>query len=68
MEKPGRECLVAGKPKKGISRRREGYARGRPKMSSGVATGSHYNFDQRNFRKQKLEDRMHKVEEREMKR
>lgn len=37
-------------------------------MSSGVATGSHYNFDQRNFRKQKPEDRMHKVEEREMKR
>lgn len=28
-----------------------------------VSTGSLYSFDQRNFWKQKLEDRMHRVEE-----
>ena len=30
-----------------------------------VSTGSHYNFDQRNFCKQQLEARMYKVEERD---
>lgn len=31
----------------------------------GVSTGSHYNCDQRNFWKQKLEARMHRVGERD---
>lgn len=64
-EKPGQECVITQKSRKGI--RMEGnHTRGRPKGVCWVCLpGSHRNCDQRNLWKQKLEARMHRVGERD---
>lgn len=62
--KPRQGCVVTQKPRRDISRWGGGHTRGQPKGILGVSTGSHFNFDQRNFWKQKLEARMNRVGER----